>query len=122
MRLPPNVVTLWGSWWKALVGAAAVAPLVFLLGQCSGESNAKARLEASLAKAETKAVRRDGAAKAKADVERRADDKATSKLERELNDAVAPLPDAKPSARRVARGCVQLRDAGKDTSHLPQCR
>ena len=68
------------------------------------------------------AVDLDSKAKGAASTQGVKDQAINNQLTKDLTDAVSALPDAVPSARRVALGCARLRASGRDTSNLPQCR
>lgn len=68
------------------------------------------------------AAAQDAVAKGAASKQGLKDQAASTKLTKDLTDAVAALPDSVPSARRVALGCARLRAAGRSTADLPQCR
>lgn len=106
----------------AIITGIAVAALCVPLSYCQGLSAGKARAKAAVAIATVEALKVDGDAKDVAAIERRNDDAAVAARKEELTDAVANLPDEMPSARRVARACVQLRQQGTDTADLPACR
>jgi hypothetical protein len=116
-----GLLALAAQWWKAAVGAAVMFPMAFMLGQCSGESNAKAKQKAADAVAIVEVLKTDAKAKEKAADERLADAEAVAETKEKLTDAVQNLPDAMPSARRVALACQRLRNDGQDVSRLPAC-
>ncbi len=78
----------------------------------------RANDEANVAAAKVQAETREQAAE-----ERVADDRASRQTEKELTDAVAPVPDSAPDAARIALGCQRLRRAGARDAGLPgPCR
>lgn len=81
-------------------------------GYCASRATVKerGRNEAAVAKADLKTERRNSAAHTAAADERLADERSITTLERKLNDAVSPLPDARPSDRRRALACQRLRN------------
>ena len=81
-------------------------------GYCAARATLKerGRNDAAAAKADLKTERRNGAAHTVAADERLADERSITALERNLNDAVAPLPDARPSDRRRALACQRMRN------------
>lgn len=82
-----------------------------------------AKEDARRAEANVGVVTRDSAAKEKAADERLSDTLTINTREKERTDATASLPDARPSDRRFARGCVQLRQQGtRDADLPPGCR
>lgn len=109
-------------WWRALVGALAVFPAAFLLGQCDGRESerraVKARADVAAAELKLRGVQ----ATAKADVQRPKDTAAVQAAKQETINAVAPIPDAAPSVRRNALACVRLCLQGTDPATVPACR
>jgi Tfp pilus assembly protein PilE len=108
------------SW--AIVGA--LAGVLILVTYCSHQAVVRERDRAEAAnQAAARAAegRRNAAAERSAD-ERLADTLSTQAREKELADAVAPLPDATPSDRRIALACARMRADGLDTSDVPACR
>lgn len=78
---------------------------------------------AEIERAQADLHRTDAALKDVASTEQIADIAATTQAEKELIDAIATIPDAEPSAIRVAAGCERLRRAGYVDTHLPAvCR
>lgn len=104
--------------------AGAVAGLLALgwgldhRGYTRGVEAQRAVYEAAAVKARAASV----VAREKAAVQRAADEATTRKLELDLTNAVANLPDSTPSVRRAALGCARLRASGRDVSKLPVCR
>lgn len=109
------------TWWRALIGATLMFGPAFLLGQCSGQRSAEAKYDAARAIANVETLKIDGASKEAAANERSVDDALINEHKKDLTDAVAELPDALPSARRVALACARLRAQGADTSTLAAC-
>jgi hypothetical protein len=101
------------SW--AVVGAL-VAFLLFgaycAHRAAEGERAAQASRQAEL-------DRKASAARETAADERLNDTLTTEARERERHDATASLPDTRPSARRIARACVQLRQQRTPERELP---
>jgi hypothetical protein len=99
--------------------AGLLAAFIVVGGYCSlrATSRERGRQAEATAEAALKTERRNGAAHTAAADERLADERSITDLERKLNDAVAPLPDARPSDRRRALACQRLRndpDADRD--------
>lgn len=70
-----------------------------------------------------KVERKASAGRETASDERLNDTLTTQAREKELSDAVSSLPDARPSARRVALACERLRQQGTRERDLsPACR
>ncbi|MBP6877495.1 MAG: hypothetical protein KBC34_05710 [Phenylobacterium sp.] len=105
------------AWWPGLVGAAVAAGPVFMLGQCSGVEIQKARDQA----ASLRAIEQVGRANATAAGQRTDDSRRITARHEEQSHAIQSAPDAKPSAGRLRRACVQLRQQGLE--RLPaECR
>jgi uncharacterized protein (DUF1800 family) len=101
--------------------AAVVIVSVWQIGLWVGARREDVRRDAADAQAVAKSEKQNSAALEAASAERRADDASAAATEKELNDAVKALPDAVPSARRIALGCARLRRNNQDVSGLPQC-
>lgn len=116
------------AWFLALspiVRRALIVVAIFCLCVVVGVAvcTRDARDDLRRAEANTGAVTRDSAAKEKAADERLSDTLTINAREKERSDATASLPDARPSARRLARACVQLRQQGTRDAALPAiCR
>lgn len=54
--------------------------------------------------------------------ERLNDQASINQQRKATDDALSPLPDAVPSARRVTRHCLRMQRDGVDTSRFPECR
>lgn len=93
------------SWWKAALGALVIFPAAFLLGQCSGASNERARQAVREAKAE----RVDAKAREAAAGERVTDRVKVETAREEQINATQNLPDGAPSPRQRSRVDVILR-------------
>jgi hypothetical protein len=104
--------------YLAIAGLVAVA---LTLAYCSGKREGRVDVEHKIEQANTKAVQRNAAAGEKAAEARVADAQTVLEMKEELVDAVEATPDTLPSDRRIARGCVQLRQAGRDTDAIPAC-
>jgi hypothetical protein len=104
-------------------GWAAVAILILFLGfgaYCA-QTAAQGERDDQAAKA-AKIERKASSARETASTERLGDQAALNQQRKALDDALAPLPDAVPSDRRIARHCLRLQRDGVDTSRLPECR
>ncbi|CAN5370337.1 hypothetical protein BH09PSE1_BH09PSE1_17620 [soil metagenome] len=105
---------------------ATIVVLVFavlLLGYCAvtGPGREARKVDAAVAAANGKTQAVDTAAREVAADERLADALSTATTKQELSNAVANLPDARPSDRRIALACERLRQQGTDTTALPAC-
>lgn len=116
--LPP-----WAGIALKILPWALLAPC-FLLGQCSGARNERAKLELSVEKASTKALQNNAAANDAASASRVEDAVRNANLKKELYDEIAKVPDSVPGPARVALGCKRLREhRGGQGADLPSvCR
>ena len=107
------------SW--ALVALLALCLLTF--SWCSYDSSRNRREDEARVAANARAADRNTGAVGQAAEERVADTLNTAAQKQELSDAVAQLPDAVPSARRIALACERLRQQGTRDPNLPAvCR
>ncbi|WP_052757306.1 hypothetical protein [Sphingobium chungbukense] len=111
-----------GAYWKIaaafVLGALLTAPLAY----CEGKSAGTSKADAAAAVATVEVMKVDADAKEVAAIERRKDDASIAEKQEALTDAVANIPDALPSPRRVALACERLRQQGTDTTALAACR
>lgn len=116
------------TWFLALppiVRRAIILVAIFCLCVVVGVAlcTRGAKEDVRRAEANVGTVTRDSAAKEKAADERLSETLAINTREKERSDATASLPDARPSDRRLARACVQLRQQGTRDAALPaSCR
>jgi putative intracellular protease/amidase len=87
-----------------------------------GRQDAHARDEARRKIAVAAAVKADTKADAKSTEALARDALAIDAKQKELEDAVAKIPDTTPDAVAVAAGCVELQRNGIRTSDLPACQ
>lgn len=71
---------------------------------------------------EAKIERKASAARETASTERLNDQSTLNQQRKATDDALAPLPDAVPSDRRIARHCLRLQRDGFDLGRFPECR
>lgn len=71
---------------------------------------------------QAKTERKASAARETASGERLNDQSTLNQQRKATDDALAPLPDAVPSDRRIARHCLRLQRDGIDTGAFPECR
>lgn len=116
------LLTLARQWWKLGAGLILGFILCWPVASCSGRHDGRAEMQQALDRANTAALQQKARADELAAAQRLVDERATDTLERNLANAVANIPDAVPTARRLARACAQLRSQGLDTANLPQCR
>nr|WP_313634733.1 hypothetical protein [Brevundimonas diminuta] len=99
--------------------------LLFVMGWCAatapGRERAKQDRAAEAANAKARAT--DNAGRDRAADQRLTDLKINNRLEKERTDAVSSIPDARPTAGRVALACHRLREQGTRDADLPaECR
>jgi hypothetical protein len=99
--------------------------LLFVMGWCAatapGRERAKQDRAVEAANAQARAT--DTAARDRAADQRLTDLKINNRLEKERTDAVSSIPDARPTAGRVALACHRLREQGtRDADLPPECR
>jgi hypothetical protein len=97
---------------------AGLALTLYLMGRSDG----RAKIEGAIQKENVRVLEKVGKANENAAEARVTDAEEVLELKEELVDAVEKTPDTLPTERRIARGCVQLRRAGHDTSAIPVCR
>jgi hypothetical protein len=84
---------------------------------------ALAQIVRSIQAANAQARATDTAARDRAADQRLTDLKINNRLEKERTDAVSSIPDARPTAGRVALACHRLREQGTRDADLPaECR
>lgn len=98
-----------------------LAGVVILLAYCTSQARQDERQHAETQRVEAYVRAQEIAAKAaeKASSERLTDFQINTEREKERQDATASIPDTRPSDRRVARACVQLRQQGTPKRDLP---
>lgn len=107
---------------KIALGIALAIALALSLAYCNGKKEGKRGADLALEKANNQAIVIDSKAREKAADDRVADAVENLEAKKELSDAVEALPDALPTARRIALGCARLRRQGTDTTAIPACR
>ena len=102
---------------------ALLLALIVLLAWCSWDGQRDRRKAEADRRADITTLERDRDAREAAADQRLEDTVSIAHREKERADATAPLPDNRPSARRLARACVQLRQQGTREADLPAvCR
>ena len=94
---------------------------ILSLGYCAYDGNRDRRVTERLANANADTFEITVAARDDLSAQTASDTKSNSNLERDLTNAVSPLPDARPSDRRIALQCERLRKAGTDVTHFSAC-
>lgn len=109
---------LLAKYWPYIVIAGAVAALL-MLAYCQGHSAGKSGEVVKEQRRTIEIQNQVGAANENAAGARVADATKTAQQERELKDALASTSD--PARRRVLRGCLIMRQQGRDTKNIPAC-
>ena len=117
--MSPAVVLFLKRWWPAIAGAAVLLA-VLTLTYCQGRSAGKSGEVIQQQKREIETQQDLGRANEKAGDQRMKDAERSTAQQKELTDALAATND--PDRQRALRGCIILRQQGRDTSHLPACR
>lgn len=101
---------------KSWLILASALVLLLSLGFCALQERrlSDARQEAAAARADADALAKAQAARDRAADQRLSDAKSNATLKENLNAAVASLPDAVPSDRRIGLACQRLRNQGTD--------
>ena len=110
---------------RSLIVAVAVLVTILSMAWCSVEARGHRRERAALAelRAGAAVVASDQRARDVAADERSRDEQITFETQETLNAAVDALPQARPSARRLALACARLRGQGTDEATVPAvCR
>jgi hypothetical protein len=105
-----------------MLGAALLVAALALALYLQGRSDGRAKIEGAIQKENVRVLEREAEANENAAEARVTDAEQVLELKKELVDAVEDTPDTLPTERRIARGCVQLRNAGHDTTLIPVCR
>ena len=101
-----------------LVAVVAVLLTVYMKGRADAHARDEARRKIAVAAA----VKSDERADTKSTAALARDALIIDAKQKELEDAVAKIPDSTPDAVAVAAGCVELRRNGISTADLPACR
>ena len=117
--MSPEILMFLRRWWPALAGGALVV-VILTLTYCSGKSAGKSGEVIKQQKREIQTQQDLGRANEKAGGRRMEDAVRSTAQQKELEDALAASKD--PDRQRALRGCIILRQQGRDTSHLPACR
>lgn len=118
-----DIKALWAAHKLPIIlGGLLIVAAIALALYLQGRSDGRAKIEGAIQKENVRVLERVGAANENAAAARVTDAEEALELKKELVDAVEATPDTLPTERRIARGCVQLRHAGHDTSAIPACR
>lgn len=104
----------------AFYGAiSALITLTLLLAYCTGRGDGKSKEVIGQQKREIQTQQDLGKANENAGTARLNDAAKAAAQEKELDDALKATQS--PDGQRALRGCVILRQQGRDTSHIPAC-
>jgi hypothetical protein len=118
-----NLKLLWAAHKLPIIlGGLLLVMALALILYLQGRADGRAKIENAIQKENVRVLERLGEANENAAEARVTDAEEVLELKEELVDAVEKTPDTLPTERRIARGCVQLRRAGHDTSAIPACR
>lgn len=116
-----NVVVLafLKKWWP-VIGAAILMGSLLTLAYCKGESAGKNGEIINQQEREIETQKDLNSANENAAATRLEDAARAAQQEKELTDVVQSTVD--PDARRRLRGCIILRQQGRDLEDIPACR
>lgn len=100
-------------------GLAALLGLILLLAYCQGRDDGKTGEVVKQREREIEVQRDVGDANTNAAGTRVEDAVRSERQQKELTDALKATTD--PDRQRALRGCVILRQQGRDTSRIPAC-
>jgi hypothetical protein len=103
-----------------LIIAGLIVAVLLTLSYCSGHKAGKQGEIVGQQEREIETQRDLGKANEKAADRMLEDAAGLAAQEKELKDALEATTD--PDLRRTLRGCIILRQQGRDTSHIPACR
>lgn len=116
----PAALLLLKRWWPGLAAILVIVVFVPPLAYCKGQSVGRSGEVLKQQEREIETQRDLGQANEKA-ADQRLQDAAKSVAQyKELSDALKATSD--PDHQRAMRGCIILRQQGRDVSHLPACR
>jgi len=113
--MPPFIT----KYWPALAGAALVLALL-TLAFCQGKQAGKSGEIVKQQGREIETQQDLGRANSNAAEARVNDAVKAAQQRKELDDAITATDD--PDRQRALRGCVILRQQGRDTTNIPGCR
>lgn len=117
--IPPAALLILKKWWP-VIAAAALFGLLLTLAYCSGEDAGKSGEIVKQQEREIETQRDLNTANEDAASARVKDAVEAIRQEKELTDALEATDN--PDRQRALRGCVILRQQGRDTSNIPACR
>lgn len=119
ISLPPAALGFFKKWWPALA-AAALFGILLTLAYCKGESAGSQGEIVKQQDREIQAQRDLNTANEKAASNRVDQATISAQQEKELTDALQATDD--PDRQRALRGCIIMRQQGRDVADLPACR
>lgn len=117
--IPPQMLGFLKQWWPAFAGAALFGTFLLLV-YCEGQSAGRQSEIVEQQNREIEVQRDLNRANENAAGLRVEQASSAARQEKELTDALKATDD--PDRRRVLRGCIIMRQQGRDTSNIPACR
>lgn len=114
------IKTFLSSKWPYIAGGVVIIGALLLLAYCTGRTDGKSGEIIKQQDREIQDQRETGKANDKAADARVDDAVKLQQQQREIEDAVRNAQG--PDDVRAQRGCVILRQQGRDTSSIPACR
>jgi hypothetical protein len=112
----PPFLAKYGIYIGIVLAVIAVLALTYCEGHKSGKSGEVVQEQKRTIKTQAEV----GNANENAAAARVSDATTAAQQERELKDALAATKD--PNRQRVLRGCLIMRQQGRDTKNIPACR
>lgn len=106
--------------WGLPLASALLLALILSVAYCQGRSAGKSGEVIQQQKREIETQQDLGRANEKAGDQRMKDAERSTAQQKELTDALNATSD--PDRQRALRGCIILRQQGRDTSNIPACR
>lgn len=114
--------TLTAAGW-ATAAACLLVMAILCWWAITAPGRERAKLDRAVEAASAQARTTDASARDRAADQRLTDLKINNQLDKERTDAVSSIPDARPTAGRVALACQRLREQGTRDADLPaECR
>jgi hypothetical protein len=117
--IPPAMLLILKKWWP-VIAAAALFGMLLTLAYCKGESAGKSGEIVKQQDREIETQRDLNDASENAAADRVEDATRAAQQEKELTNALEATDD--PDRRRTIRGCVILRQQGRNLADIPACR
>lgn len=116
--MPPQLAAFFSK-YGVYIGIAVVGMLILTLAFCQGKQSGKQGEVINQQERELDFKAAEGDAKTAASDKRVTDEVRVAMELKELTDALETETD--PYARRVLRGCIVMRQQGRDTGVIPGC-